>query len=322
MTVKGKAKSWRDVLPIHPAAELFPMMSPDELRELGEDIKKNGMKIPIILSAVDDREHPLQVLDGRNRLDAMAAVGILHPTEWGELEVTTPSGDRERLFTDLVSGRADEPIDPHAFVLSANLHRRHLTAEQKREIITKVLKAAPQKSDRQIAKTVKVSDKTVGAVRAKLERRAEIPHIDTRADTKGRKQPAKRKRRDVDDFLADKRARAKECDKQSRTALEPAQSNALSRDAQAAIVEGCLQSVRELIARALPMLDARGRRRLFNGLRRLIVEMKRQGHEDDPQTPTRAVPDDQVPADGRPTANDLDLPEFLDRTKRVSPAAE
>ena len=32
-------KRWRDVLQIHPAAELFPLMTPDELRALGEDIK-------------------------------------------------------------------------------------------------------------------------------------------------------------------------------------------------------------------------------------------------------------------------------------------
>jgi hypothetical protein len=38
-----KSKSWRDVQPIHPAAELFPLMAPDELRALGEDIKKNGL---------------------------------------------------------------------------------------------------------------------------------------------------------------------------------------------------------------------------------------------------------------------------------------
>jgi hypothetical protein len=25
-------KSWRDILPVHPAADLFPMMSRDELR--------------------------------------------------------------------------------------------------------------------------------------------------------------------------------------------------------------------------------------------------------------------------------------------------
>ena len=34
-----KRKSWRDVLPIHPAAELLPLMSSDELRELADDIK-------------------------------------------------------------------------------------------------------------------------------------------------------------------------------------------------------------------------------------------------------------------------------------------
>ena len=33
-------KSWRDVLPVHAAADLFPLMSEDELRELGDDIKK------------------------------------------------------------------------------------------------------------------------------------------------------------------------------------------------------------------------------------------------------------------------------------------
>jgi hypothetical protein len=35
--------SWRDVLKIHPACELFPLMSQAELKELGEDIKKNGL---------------------------------------------------------------------------------------------------------------------------------------------------------------------------------------------------------------------------------------------------------------------------------------
>lgn len=38
--------SWRDH--IHPAADLFPMMSEPELRQLGEDIKKNGLRTPIL----------------------------------------------------------------------------------------------------------------------------------------------------------------------------------------------------------------------------------------------------------------------------------
>ena len=42
MSKTDKPKSWRDVIKIHPAADLFPMMSPDELKALGEDIKRNG----------------------------------------------------------------------------------------------------------------------------------------------------------------------------------------------------------------------------------------------------------------------------------------
>jgi hypothetical protein len=42
-------RSWRDELPVHPAAELFPMMSRDELIELGEDIKANGLRTPVVL---------------------------------------------------------------------------------------------------------------------------------------------------------------------------------------------------------------------------------------------------------------------------------
>jgi hypothetical protein len=38
--------SWRDHIKVHPAADLFPMMSDEELKALGERIKKNGMKVP------------------------------------------------------------------------------------------------------------------------------------------------------------------------------------------------------------------------------------------------------------------------------------
>jgi hypothetical protein len=39
--------SWRERLPIHPAAELFPPLSHEELLALGEDIKNNGLQTPI-----------------------------------------------------------------------------------------------------------------------------------------------------------------------------------------------------------------------------------------------------------------------------------
>src|SRR5215469_352563 len=70
---KKKPKGWRTTLPIHPAAELFPLMSPAELKELAEDIKKNGLVSPVALWQADptDPDSPLQLLDGRNRLDAI-----------------------------------------------------------------------------------------------------------------------------------------------------------------------------------------------------------------------------------------------------------
>src|SRR5262245_32164172 len=68
---KPQARSWRDTLPIHPAAQMFPLMSEADLRELGEDIKRNGLHTPITLCLIEDKSF---VLDGRNRLDAMQLV--------------------------------------------------------------------------------------------------------------------------------------------------------------------------------------------------------------------------------------------------------
>ena len=54
---------------------------------------------------------------------------------------------------------SDALADPYAYVISANIHRRHLTAEQKRELIAKLIKATPEKSNRQIAATVKAKSR-------------------------------------------------------------------------------------------------------------------------------------------------------------------
>jgi hypothetical protein len=55
MANSSQPKSWRDVLPIQSAADLFPLMSESELRELGEDIKKNGLRSPIVLWSSGDQ---------------------------------------------------------------------------------------------------------------------------------------------------------------------------------------------------------------------------------------------------------------------------
>jgi hypothetical protein len=167
--------SWRDVLAIHPAAEFFPLMSPNELKALGEDIRKHGLRIPTIWWR-DPTTRQLFLLDGRNRLDALEKIGrnivngcdgtrgdadlreILRLSEYWH--VLPPCGPRGANYPD-----------PYHYVISANIHRRHLTPEDKRKLIAKLIKATPEKSDRQIAETVKADHKTVGAVRAEQESR-------------------------------------------------------------------------------------------------------------------------------------------------------
>jgi len=166
------AVSWRDSLPIHPAAELFPLMPPDELRVLGEDIMKNGLRSPVVLWRADDKT-PAVLLDGRNRLDAI------------EMAPGSPVEVRNVVMLD-------HTTDPYAFVISTNIHRRHLTAEQKRELIATLIKATPEKSDRRIAETVKASPTTVGTVRAEMEAKGDVSKLDTRRDSKGRKQRARK----------------------------------------------------------------------------------------------------------------------------------
>ncbi len=92
-------------LTYHPLADVFPVLPESELHALGQDILANGMNRPIVL--FED-----QILDGRNRHRAAKAAGY----------VTQPS--------DFI----DFPGDFEAavkFVMSENLHRRHLTGNER-----------------------------------------------------------------------------------------------------------------------------------------------------------------------------------------------
>jgi hypothetical protein len=167
----SKPQSWRDCIAIHPAAELFPLMGEDELRELGEDIRKHGLCEGVAL--LDG-----ELLDGRNRLDAMEMIGV---------KLVTDNGQPERAY---IPFRNIKGADPVAFVLSKNIHRCHLTAEQRRELVEKLIKAAPYKSDRQIADECKSNHNTVGRIRVQLEQVGAVARSATRTDRMGRKQAA------------------------------------------------------------------------------------------------------------------------------------
>lgn len=85
----------------HPAASLFPMMSPSELTELASDIRSHGL-----LEAITLFEG--MILDGRNRYAACIQADV-----------------KPRFET------IENQESPTLYVLSKNLHRRHLSTSQR-----------------------------------------------------------------------------------------------------------------------------------------------------------------------------------------------
>lgn len=97
----------------HSASEIFPLMHGAEFDALVRDIEEHGQREPIILFEG-------QILDGRNRHRACAQLGLA-PTflEWrGE-------------------------GTPEAFVVSMNLHRRHLNESQRGLIAARLANQRP-----------------------------------------------------------------------------------------------------------------------------------------------------------------------------------
>jgi hypothetical protein len=106
-------------LKVHPAATLFPLMEGEPFRELKDDIERHGLREPIVID--DD----FQIVDGRNRARALA-----HLASFGRVELkgNGPGGLSEGQWVSL------DRNDPYDFVISMNLHRRHLTQKERREL--------------------------------------------------------------------------------------------------------------------------------------------------------------------------------------------
>ncbi len=95
----------------HPIADLFPLMTDDERRDLATDIGQNGLREPIWL-------YDGQIVDGRNRYLACQDAGV------------------EPRYRDW-----DGQGSLVAFVVSLNVKRRHLSSSQKAVIALDVERA-------------------------------------------------------------------------------------------------------------------------------------------------------------------------------------
>jgi ParB-like chromosome segregation protein Spo0J len=104
----------------HDVANIFPMMTSDEFKELCDDIREHGQQLPIVLIGE-------KILGGRNRYQACLHVGV-------EPEFVRYTGDT--------------PIE---YAISANLKRRNLTVGQQSMILEKAIPLHKKEAERRRA---------------------------------------------------------------------------------------------------------------------------------------------------------------------------
>lgn len=151
----------------HPAAHLFPLMADEDLLALAHDIRRHGLREPIV--TLDGA-----LLDGRNRLRACELTGV------------EPRFEEARL----------DGLSPTEYVVSLNLHRRHLTIAQRAALAVALLphleaeakarqgartdirpetdECSSGRSDEKAAEIVGVGRSTIAAVKAIQKRDPEV----------------------------------------------------------------------------------------------------------------------------------------------------
>ena len=127
----------------HEYANIFPMMGEDEFKGLVSDIEANGLREPIYT-------HEGKIIDGRNRFKACLAIGM------------EPIFEEWNGTGSLVQ-----------FVLSLNLHRRHLNSSQKAVVALEILPMLEKEAKERQLSTLK-QNTTVSQ------------RIDTREERQGR----------------------------------------------------------------------------------------------------------------------------------------
>ena len=151
MTIKTTCDS-------HPIADIFPLLSETELKVLADDIKENGLQVPITL-------FDGHILDGRNRYQACLMANV-KPT--------------------FVEYTGDNPVQ---YVVSTNLHRRHLNESQRAMVAARIanttwggdrkskchLAPCSERTNQEAAELLNVSERSVKRA-AKVKNNA-IPEV-------------------------------------------------------------------------------------------------------------------------------------------------
>lgn len=147
--------------------QLFPDLSAEDYAALKRDIRERGVLVAV---EYDDQGN---ILDGHHRVRAWTELAY----EGAELE-PYPRVIRE--------GMTD--AEKRAHVRRLNILRRHLTQEQKRDLIRDQVRETPERSNRQVATSLGVSHPTVATVRSEMEHVGDVERFTTSTDTLGRRQ--------------------------------------------------------------------------------------------------------------------------------------
>jgi len=140
--------------------QVMPDMAQEEYDVLKEDIAERGVMVPI------EFDEQGNVLDGHHRLKICVELGI---------------EDYPKIIR---TGMSEPEKWTHARKL--NMARRHLTREQRRELVQAQIKDTPELSDRQIANMLGVSNSTVSLIRSELIENGQVcdSHTSIGADGK------------------------------------------------------------------------------------------------------------------------------------------
>ena len=144
--------------------QVMPPLTDDEFDALLLDISENGITVPVVYD-----QHG-RLIDGHHRVEIAR-----------RLRIDVPQVVRE----------VANAQEARSIAYALNLHRRHLSREQKRDLLAASIKADPGLSDRQHGERAGTDHKTAGSVRAELEATGEIPQLSDRCGADGRTWPAK-----------------------------------------------------------------------------------------------------------------------------------
>jgi ParB-like nuclease domain len=168
----------------HPACLLLPEMGDAEYRELVEDIRVNGLQQPVLRAGCNG-----PILDGRHRLRACQELGI---------------DPRFQAYVPPLGG-AELEAAYVAKVVFLNIHRRHLTTQQRAAIgaeLAKMQHGGDRKSaatkasndaltDAQVAKLMNVSEPSIERAKKRMRTDPDA-HAKAKARKLGRAKPTKR----------------------------------------------------------------------------------------------------------------------------------